>query len=491
MDEIRVRFAPSPTGTLHLGNARAALFNWLYARHQGANGKFVLRIEDTDRARSTDAVVEQALRVLQWLGLQWDEGPGVEGPFGPYVQHQRLDLHRVELDRLLASGHAYECYETPEELAAERELQQSQGRPPVYSGAHRDLTDAEREAFRAEGRPVSVRFRVPTDGVTVVRDLIHGDVEFENALLGDFIIARGDGTPVYNFAVVVDDIAMKITHVIRGDDHLSNSPRQVLLYEALGAPVPLFAHAPMILGPDGQKLSKRHGAASVEDLDEAGYIPESVRNFLALLGWSRDDDSTVMTDDEMIEAFELTRVKKSPAKFDHYKLRWLNGQKLRAMDAESWASAWERWRDRWVSPDHPDHAAAFACTPGEAALLAQEKVDVLADVPGFLGFLTEPFEMIPDAWDRLTAIDEASTVLSAVIEALEGLASFAPADIEQALRGVCTSLDRKPRVVFGPVRFSVTGRVVTPGLFESIHVLGAERSLARLRSALDRLAVTA
>lgn len=482
----RVRFAPSPTGTLHLGSARTALYNWLAARnHDG--GVFILRIEDTDQERSTPESVAQALRVMKWLGLSWDEGPEVGGACGPYVQSERRASYDAAVDQLIAAGHAYESYETKEELDAERDRQRAANKPLIYSGAHRDLSDEQRAAYRAEGRAATIRFRTPTDGVTVVRDLIHGDVEFENALIGDFIIRRSDGFPVYNFACVVDDAAMSITHVIRGDDHLANTPRQVVLYQALGVPVPVFAHVPMILGPDKQKLSKRHGAASVEEMAEAGYLAETVRNFLALLGWSKDDETTLMSTDELVLYFDVARVKKSPAAFDYDKLRWMNGQKLRELTPDEFAAAYDEWRSAWAA-DRVQHPAAWVVTPDQAALLAQPKVETLAEVPGFVGFLLDPLEMDPQAAERLDGMVEAADVLPAAIAAFERLDEpWTPETVEQTLRQLCADLELKPRGAFGPIRIAVTGRTVAPGLFETIAVLGRERTVTRLRAGADRL----
>jgi glutamyl-tRNA synthetase len=478
---IRVRFAPSPTGTLHLGSARTALFNWLYARHHG--GTFVLRIEDTDAERSTDEAVAQALRVLEWMGLDWDEGPGVGGDYGPYVQTERREFYDSAVASLMTSGHAYECYCTPDELDAHRKASMAAGEAPIYSGRCRDLTESEREALRGEGRAVAIRFRVPLEGSTVVDDMIKGTTTFENKLLGDFIVRRADGLPVYNFACVVDDAAMNISHVVRGDDHLSNTPRQVLLYQALGREVPRFAHAPMILGPDKKKLSKRHGAASVEEMAEAGYVPEALRNYLALLGWSKDDETTIMSTTDLIEHFDVAGVNTSPAAFDYDKFKWMNGMHLRAMSADEFAKEYSAWREVWIGEDSDLHSAAFAATPEQAAFLVQEKVETLRDVPGLIGFLAEPFGIEDSAMERMTKVDEAPRVLEAALEKLASLEPFTVESVEGALRALCTELELKPRVCFGPLRIAVTGRTVSPGLFESIAALGRDRTLERLTAA--------
>lgn len=483
---IRVRFAPSPTGKLHLGNARAALYNWLFARHHGDKATFVLRIEDTDQERSTAEAVDQALRVLHWLGLDWDEGPEVEGPYAPYFQTQRVDTYDKYIEQLLAEGKAYNCYCSTQEIAAERAACEAEKRPVTYSGRCRELSTDQIAAFVSEGRLPTVRLRLPDTGTTIVDDIILGATKFENALLGDFIIRRSNGLPIYNFAVVIDDAEMKITDVIRGADHLSNTPRQILIYEALGLPVPTFAHAPMILGPDKKKLGKRHGAASVEDLAQEGYIPAAVRNYLALLGWNKDGESSVMTTEDIVEHFDIARVSKSPAVFDYAKLRSINGSHLRMISPAEFAAEYDTWRNRWIEDDTVRHEA-FAATPDQAAFLVQEKVDVLADVPALIGFLAEPFVIGDDAWSRLTAFDEAADVLSATITALENLDDFTLEAVEGIVRGLVSELELKPKVVFGSLRFAVTGRPISPGLFESIVTLGRERTLERLASAHECL----
>ncbi|MCW2961138.1 MAG: glutamate--tRNA ligase [Thermoleophilia bacterium] len=495
---VRVRFAPSPTGTLHLGSARSALNNWLFARHHGANGTYVLRIEDTDQERSTPENVEQALRVFRWLGMDWDEGPGVDGPFAPYFQSQRQDTYGAALGKLMdrsaepVDRYAYPCFCTKEQLAEDRAAADAAKRPFIYTGRCRNLDEEERANRVAAGDAHVIRFRIPDAGTTVVHDLVLGDTSFENALIGDFVIARADGSPLYNFANVVDDAAMEITHVIRGNDHLSNTPKQILLYEALGAAVPAFAHLPMVLGPDGAKLSKRrHHTSTVEQLAESGYSPEAVRNALALIGWSKDDVTNVMSTAELIEHFDITRVKKSAAAIDYDKLSWLNGEHLRAMSVADWAAGYEAWRDEWLPADHELHAAAFALTGVEAALLVQEKCVTWGEVPAYLGFLLEPFAMSDEAWARLQKTGDVGVrVLEHVVPMLETLDDFGMESLEAALRGACDALELKPGKLFGPVRFAVTGQTIAPGLWESMHELGRTRTIERLRAGRDRLAAT-
>jgi glutamyl-tRNA synthetase len=489
MTQIRLRFAPSPTGTLHIGTARSALFNWLWARHHGSNGTYVLRIEDTDQERSTPEHVQQALRMFRWLGLDWDEGPDVGGPYGPYFQSERTGGYVEALERLLDNGRAYRCFCTKEQLDADRTAAQAAGAPFVYTGRCRNLDAGDARSRADAGEAHTIRFSIPTDGSIVVDDLVLGPTEFENALIGDFVIARSDGSPLYNFANVVDDAAMHITHVIRGNDHLSNTPKQMHLYEALGYDVPAFAHLPMIHGPDGAKLSKRrHHTATLEQLAEQGYLPAAVRNGLALLGWSRDADTTVMSTEELIEAFEITRVKKSPASIDYDKLTSINAKHLRALAPAAFSQAYETWRDEWLHEDDERYADAFAAGGKEAAYLVQEKVETLGEVPALIGFLSEPFAMQEAAWERIAKVEDAGRVLDLVRDRLTELATFDANSVEGVLRGLCTELDAKPKVVFTPVRIAVTGRTITPGLFESIAVLGRERTIERIDVARERLA---
>jgi glutamyl-tRNA synthetase len=490
--DVRVRFAPSPTGTLHLGSARSALYNWLYARHHGEQGTYVLRIEDTDQARSTPDHVEQALRVFRWLGLDWDEGPGVDGPHGPYFQSERDELYGEALTQLRERGAAYPCFCTKEQLDVDRARADAEKRPFTYPGRCRDLDAADCEQRIAAGEPHVVRFRCPDDGETIVDDLVLGEARFENALIGDFVIARADGSPLYNFANVVDDAQMRITHVIRGNDHLSNTPKQILLYQALDAPVPAFAHLPMVLGPDGAKLSKRrHHTSTIEQLAAGGYAPAAVRNAIALVGWSKDGETEIMSTAELVEHFDLARVKKAAAQVDYDKLAHINGEHLRAMDAGEWAAGYEAWRRDWLPADDHDHAAAHLLDGPTAAALVQEKCATWGEVPQYLEFLLEPFSMSDEAWARLQKTGEVGVrVLDHVLPRLEALDSWELEPLEQVLRDACEPLELKPGKVFGPIRFAATGRTIAPGLWESLHALGRDRALDRLRAGRDRLAAT-
>ena len=415
---MRVRFAPSPTGVLHIGGARTALYNWLAAR--GSGGSFVLRIEDTDRERSTPENVEQILEALRWLQLDWDEGP--------FSQAERAPAHAAAVQQLLDSGHAYED----------------------------------------EG---AVRFRVPDEGDIAVEDVIRGEVRFPLSALQDFVVQRSDGTPLYNLAVAVDDRDMGVTHVIRGDDHLSNTPRQALMLEALGAERPVYAHLPLLHGPDAKKLSKRHGAASVQELRDAGYLPEAVRNYIALLGWGDTESGTFFTTDELVEAFDLSRVSRSPAVFDEQKLRWMNGRYLRELPVED-------LRERLVGLLGRD-------VPVEAVAVSQEKLQTLADFWPLAGFLMERREFDERAWEKVMS-NGGLDRLRAARDALAGAEPFDAAGVETALRGVVERLGVKPKDVFQPVRVAISGTTVSPGIFESVVALGREETLERVETALER-----
>jgi glutamyl-tRNA synthetase len=419
-DSMRVRFAPSPTGALHIGGARTALYNWLLAR--GSGGTLVLRIEDTDRERSTPENVAQILDALEWLGLGWDEGP--------LSQAERGQRHREEIARLVGEGHAYED----------------------------------------EG---AVRLRVPAEGATVVHDVIRGEVRFEHSAIDDFVIARSDGSPLYNLAVAVDDRDMEVTHVVRGEDHLSNTPRQLMVLSALGAEPPLYAHLPLLHGPDAKKLSKRHGAASVQGLREAGYLPEAVRNYLALLGWGADATTTFFSTDDLIGRFSLERVSRNPAVFDEQKLRWMNGRYLRELGPAELA---RRLED------------LYGPRPGlaGAAAIAQEKLQTLADFWPLAGFLVERREIDERAWRKVMR-EGALENLAEAREALAGAEPFDQGTVEAALRAVVERRGTKPKEVFQPVRVAISGSTVSPGIFESVVGLGREEALARIDHALGRL----
>jgi glutamyl-tRNA synthetase len=478
---VRVRFAPSPSGDLHLGNIRTALYDWAYARHTG--GTFVFRIEDTDQARVTDEYIAAAVQSMRWLGLDWDEGPEVGGPHGPYRQSERLALYQEWAQRFLDSGHAYLCYESPAEAEARVARQKAAKQPPDYDGHSRNLTADQRAAYEAEGRKPVVRFRMP-EGTTTFHDLIRGEVSFENHLVPDFVLMRADGSPLYTLAVAVDDVLMRITHVVRGEDLLSSTPRQLAVYRAMGLTedeFPVFAHLPFVMGQDNSKLSKRHGAVTIGQFRADGYLPEAMCNYLALLGWSLGDGDREEFDlVEMAREFTLERVNRNPARFDPKKLDSINGAWIRRLGLDDFAGRLVPFLQRaGLVADPPTEDQLRLVTSG--APLVRERMVRLSEVVGMLGFLfTEEITIEPDA---AAGLDEnAQAVLEASVKALEQLEGFATADIEAALRAaLIDGLGLKPKHAFGALRIALTGRRVSPPLFESMELLGRERSLARLR----------
>ncbi|HEX3737646.1 MAG TPA: glutamate--tRNA ligase [Solirubrobacterales bacterium] len=451
-DNPRFRFAPSPTGALHIGGARTALYNWLAARH-AAEGQLILRIEDTDRERSTAANVEQILDALDWLGLTYDEGP--------ISQAARADRHAAALEQLLASGAAYHDAATAKDVEA---WKAEHGAGHGYRGTPTDEPGA------------AVRLHVPDQGETVVEDLIHGPVAFPNAGYDDFVIARGDGSVLYNFAVAVDDAEMGVTEVVRGDDHLSNTPKQLLVLRALGHQPPRYAHLPLLHGPDGKKLSKRHGAASVQELRDAGYLPVAVRNYLALLGWGTDDDTTLMSTEELIRRFEVADVGKAAAIFDEKKLRWLNGRFMREMPLDEYLLAVARHLGR-----EPDERLREACA------IVQDKAQTLAEVWPLIRFLFEPPVEDEKAWVKVMKAGTGEMLDAAAAE-LDAVEPYTPEAIEAALAPLLDRFDVKPGRLYQPLRVAITGTSVSPGIFESLAALGREDGLARIRAASGRLA---
>ncbi|HEX8647236.1 MAG TPA: glutamate--tRNA ligase [Thermoleophilaceae bacterium] len=416
---MRVRFAPSPTGALHIGGARTALYNWLLAQ-QTPESALVLRIEDTDRERSTAENVAQIHEALDWLGLTVDEGP--------FSQSERRSRHEEEIARLVGEGHAY----------------------------------------HDEG---AVRLRVPGEGATVVNDVIRGEITFPHEAIDDFVIARSDGSPLYNLAVAVDDRDMGITHVVRGADHISNTPRQVLILNALGAEPPVYAHVPLLHGPDGKKLSKRHGAASVQELRDAGYLPEAVRNYIALLGWGYDESTTFFSTDDLIEHFSLERVSKSPAVFDEQKLRWMNGRYLRELEVDDLQARLERMHGKPI--------------PREAVAIAQEKMQTLAEFWPLAGFLVEPQPTDEKAWGKVMK-DGVAERLEAAREAIAQAEPFDAETLEERLKPLVEELGVKARDLYQPIRVAISGSTISPGIFESVAVLGRDETLARMDRALER-----
>ena len=479
---VRVRFAPSPTGKLHVGGARTAIYNWAFARAN--HGTFILRIDDTDPERSTEENTQIILRAMRWLGLDWDEGPEVGGDFGPYFQTERAEMYRAAAQRLWDEGKAYPCFCTPEQLAADREAARARKDPfQGYQRRCRDLSREEAQARIDAGEPYVLRIKVPEDrGDVVVRDAVHGEVSFAARELDDFVIQRTDGTPTYNFATVVDDAAMGITHVIRGDDHLSNTPRQVIVYEALGAPVPTFAHISMILGADGKKLSKRHGATNVEEYRDAGYLSDAFVNYLALLGWSLDGETTIIPRDVLASQFSLEHVSKNPATFDPKKLDWIQAEYIRSMSDQEFA-------DQIMLPEL--HEAGVVGGDFEAdeawvdalAAIVKPRTKFPADVvtvaaPVFATAETLTYD--EKSVEKGLAREGMGAVLDAAREALAGLAAWEPAAIDAALEPLPEALDLKKRLVFQAVRVAVCGNLVSPPLGETMALVGREDCMARI-----------
>ncbi|MBI4364805.1 MAG: glutamate--tRNA ligase, partial [Candidatus Latescibacteria bacterium] len=479
----RVRFAPSPTGYLHVGGARTALFNYLFARRNG--GTFILRIEDTDQIRNVDEALGGILEGLRWLGLRWDEGPEVGGPRGPYFQSERLALYAEAAARLLASGNAYRCFCDPDELKRRREAALARSLPPKYDRTCLALSRDEAEARAAKGEPHAIRFRMP-DGETTWEDLVRGAVTFRNETLDDFVILRADRHPTYNFAAVVDDAAMEISHVLRGDDHISNTPRQLRLYAVLGGRPPQFAHLPMILGGDGTRLSKRHGAVSVTAFRDEGILSEAMVNFLALLGWAYDGEREIFTMEELTAHFSLDRVSKNPAIFNYEKLGWMNGEYFRALPlARRTELVAEDLRRAGALPESAIADRSFL----ERAVAAVG--DRMKRPQQFLEYATYLFveRVEPEAgpWAELRAKPLAAARLRKLAAALEAASPFEHDPIEAATRGLATSEGVKAGEVIMPARIALTGKKVSPGIFDVILLLGRERTVRRLRDAADRL----
>jgi glutamyl-tRNA synthetase len=484
---MRVRMAPSPTGPLHIGTARASLYNFLTARHEG--GTYVLRIEDTDVVRSTAEYERDIIDNLHWLGISWDEGPQVAGgedvgPYGPYRQSERLERYAAEADRLLAAGAAYRCWCTPDELDAVRRAQEAAKEPPRYNGRCRSLTDAERAAFEAEGRPAAIRFAVPPETIRF-DDLVRGEVEFDNRLLGDFVIVRADGAPLYHFVVVVDDEAMEITHVIRGEDHLSNTPKHIALLRALGYREPRFGHIPLILNPDRSKMSKRKSQTAVSAYRAEGYLPEAMVNFMAFLGWSPGTEEEVFSLDELTRRFELDKVHKGGAIFDRERLDHLNGVYIRALSDDALALRLRPWIPAAVADD-----GLRRLVP-----LVKERLVRLGDAPELLAFVWEPDATVAGWYDAPTlaprkgTVEDARRALDAARDALAAIdpADFAADHLEATARAAAEAAGMKAGDFFSPIRVAVTGRTVSPPLFDSLELLGRDRALARIGLALEKL----
>lgn len=478
---VRVRFAPSPTGYLHVGGARTALFNWLYARRQG--GTFVLRIEDTDAERSTWEMVSGIVEGLRWLGLDWDEGPDTGGPHAPYFQSERLEMYRSWGARLVAGGKAYYCYCAPETLQQKRQAAEAAGGGWIYDRTCGALTPEDVSEREAAGAPRAVRFKVP-EGKTAFDDLVHGPIEFPNAVIEDFVILRSDAQPTYHLSVVVDDIDMRITHVVRGDDHISNTPKQVLLYEAFGSPPPAFAHVPLILGTDKKRLSKRHGATSVMEYQRMGYLSEAMVNFLALLGWSPGGDQELFTREELIARFSLEGISGGNAVFNPEKLDWVNQQHIQRLPAADLAGRLEPllrdeglWDEEFSGPRREWLLGVIELLKPRVKKLDQ-----------FLHegrpFFSSAVVYEPDAVSKHLGKAELRGAIEVLLQALGTLPEFSAQPLETTLRGVAEARGLKAGTLIHATRVAVTGRAASPGLFEVLELIGKEQVAARLRHAL-------
>ena len=483
---VRVRFAPSPTGYLHIGGARTAFYNWLFARQN--KGTFVLRIEDTDEARSTDESVGAIIESMKWLGLDWDEGPDKENPkYAPYFQMKAHEqgIYSRYAEKLLAEGKAYKCYCSPEEVEEMRKRAQAEKKLPKYDGRCRNLSKDECLKKEAEGRKPVIRLKVPQDGKVSFEDVIRGRIEFDNAMLDDFVIMKASGVPTYNFAVVVDDVRMEISHIIRGDDHLSNTPKQIHIYDALGWKTPVFAHISMILGPDGARLSKRHGHTSVLEYRNEGYLPGALINYLALLGWSTEDSQQLFTLDDLTAKFSLERCAKNAAVFDPKKLEWMNGEYIRKIEPAALAGMFFKWAEATGNADkikNWDRTIASKIIETE-----HEKFKLFKEVPGLIDFFfTDSVEYIPEAVEKTFKNETAKLVLKETSVRLKDLGDFAAAALEKFARDLAAEKGLKNSQVFHPIRVAVSGRTTGPSLFHMMEFMGRDKVIDRIEKCLKK-----
>ena len=480
--EVRTRFAPSPTGDLHVGNIRTALFDWAYARHTG--GKLIFRIEDTDRERVTDEYIQRAIDTLKWLGLNWDEGPEVDGPYGPYLQSQRLDIYDKWAKEFLKNGDAYNCYCSTEELEERRQIQQKNNQAPGYDGKCRSISETELSKYLAEGRKPVIRMRMP-DGETRFTDLIRGEIVFDHKFVPDFVLMRADGSPLYTLAVAVDDILMKVTHVLRGEDLLSSTPRQIRVYQAMGVKIedyPVFAHLPFVMGQDNAKLSKRNGEVSIAWYREMGFLPEAICNYLALLGWSPGDDLENITMKQLTEMFTVEKVHSSPARFDMKKLEAINGDKIRALTLDEFL----KWSLPFLTKEDVITGTDAEIELVKKALpIIQERIIMLNEVPKMLKFLfTKNFAVEAESVSKITD-DASKEILKRSIKELETVSDWTHANIEAVLRAsLIEEMGLKPRIAFTALRIATTGSTISPPLFESMELLGKEACLLRINAGL-------
>ncbi|RJQ40208.1 MAG: glutamate--tRNA ligase [Dehalococcoidia bacterium] len=484
-EPVRVRYAPSPTGFPHVGNIRTALFDWVYARHAG--GTFIVRVEDTDVARTVPGALGAIFDGLRWLGLDWDEGPEVGGEYGPYFQSQRLALYKEAAERLVAQGDAYYCFCSPERLETMRAEQARRKVPPGYDRLCRNLSPEDARECQAKGITPVVRFRMPLKGQTEFDDIIRGHVRFENSTIDDFVLMKSDGYPTYHLASIVDDHAMRISHVIRGEEWLSSTPRHILLYRALGYPPPVFAHLPIILGPDRSKLSKRHGATSITDYRDDGFLPETMVNFLALLGWSLDDKTEIIPRDALVKNFSLERISQTAAIFNREKLTWMNGVYIRQLSLDEFTQRALPFLEKGL-PDSIKRPLDLDYVRKVMALI-QERVRQLTEVAELSLFFFEERLAYEPAMLIEKKMDAAGTLkaLQVSLERISPLASFETGALEAVLRPLAEELGLKTGQLFGTLRVATTGRAVAPPLFETMAVLGKERTLARIKAAIYKM----
>lgn len=483
-NEVRVRYAPSPTGHLHIGNARTALFNYLFARNQ--NGKFIIRIEDTDKKRNIEGGEESQLKYLRWLGIDWDESTDVGGDYGPYRQSERIDIYAKYYQELLEQGLAYKCYCSEEEIEQEREEQIARGEMPRYSGKHRNLTKEEQVAYEKEGRLPSIRFRVPESKIYAFNDMVKGEISFESDGIGDFVIVKKDGTPTYNFAVAVDDYLMKISHVLRGEDHISNTPKQMMIFEALGWEYPIFGHMTLIVNENRKKLSKRDESIIqfIEQYEELGFLPEALFNFIGLLGWSPGGEEEIFSKEQFIEIFDATRLSKSQALFDTQKLTWMNNQYLKTIEVDkltqlSLPHLIKAGRLRSdMNPDQLQWAKELIALFQEKMSYGEQIVE-LTEI-----FFTPDVEFEEDA-KAILQEEQVPSVLAAFLEEIKTLDAFGAQEIKVAMKTVQKSTGFKGKQLFMPIRVATTGQTHGPDLPTAIHLLGKDKIISRLEKLIS------
>ena len=482
--DIRVRYAPSPTGHLHIGNARTALFNYLFARHNG--GKFIIRIEDTDKKRNIADGEESQLKYLKWLGIDWDESVDVPGEYGPYRQSERNDIYEKYYTELLEKGLAYKCYCTEEELEAEREAQSARNETPHYSGKCRHLSESERNQLEAEGRQAAIRIAIPSGKTYTFNDMVKGEVSFESDGIGDYVIVKKDGTPTYNFAVSIDDYLMKISHVLRGDDHISNTPKQLAVYEALGWEAPVFGHMTLIVNESRKKLSKRDESIIqfIEQYEELGYFPESLFYFITLLGWAPGGEEEIFTKDQFIEIFDEKRLSKSPALFDKQKLTWMNNQYLKYLDVDRVTELALPHLIKAGKVSEPLSAEKTQWVKDLVALY-QEKMSFGAEIVELSEVIFKEEMEVEDEGKEVLAEEQVPEVLQAFLEEIDTLDEFVASDIKAAMKAVQKKTGQKGKKLFMPIRVATTGQTHGPDLPQAIALIGKEKIKARIQSILD------